>query len=267
MKQKYDLGIVIIVKNEEPYIEEWVVYHKLIGFDHIYIFDNGSEDDTKKILQRYVEEGFVTLIDFPGFKKQIPAYNYALRKYRRECKFLAFIDTDEFVFVRNGNIKSTINEVLHKNKHAAGLAINWRVFGSSGHETKPEGLVTENYLYRGAYGKPGNDCVKTIVNPRKVLMFHNPHYPIYLPYWYSVDENGNKVKKWQNDVEETKLIQINHYFTKSKEEWIKRRSVARADTGEKRALDEFYEHDNNDIYDPGMLAYSKQIKQEMQLME
>jgi hypothetical protein len=67
---------------------------------------------------------------------------------------------------------------------------------------------------------------------------------------------------------ETKHIRINHYFTKSKEEWIERRSRGKADTtdrNEKRSLDEFYEHDHNDIYDPIMLPYVKIIKKSVNM--
>lgn len=260
MISKYELSIVAIVKNEGQYIKEWIDYHHLIGIDHIFLFDNGSDDNTKDVAKKYVDKGFITLIDYPGLKKQISAYNYAIRRFKKLSKYIAFIDADEFIYVHNNDIKGTIKSILKKDPKAAGVAVNWRMFGAAGHETKPEGFVIENYLYRAEYGKKGNNCVKSIVNPRKVLFFHNPHYPIYFPIWHSIDENGRIVKKWSNDVEETKYIQLNHYFTKSKEEWIKRRSTARADNGKKRALEEFNEHNNNDIFDDSMLKYANVLK-------
>ena len=63
----------------------------------------------------------------------------------------------------------------------------------------------------------------------------------------------NLDESWANrEIGEPKILRINHYFTKSKEEWISRRSQGRADTAslpDIRTLDEFYAHDNNDIYD------------------
>ena len=59
-------------------------------------------------------------------------------------------------------------------------------------------------------------------------------------------------------------IKINHYFTKSREEWVRRRSMGKADTRNRnnvRTMEEFYMHDNNDIYDDSMLYYVKKMKQ------
>lgn len=71
---------------------------------------------------------------------------------------------------------------------------------------------------------------------------------------------AKKVKAWSNACKDTKWIRINHYFTKSKEEWIKRRSQGQADRKDKddvRTIDEFYEHDHNQVYDPIILRYVK----------
>jgi len=40
---KYYASICIMVKDEEYYIQEWLEYHRLIGFEHFYIYDNNSE--------------------------------------------------------------------------------------------------------------------------------------------------------------------------------------------------------------------------------
>ena len=255
---KYKVSIVAIIKNEAPYIEEWIKYHLIIGVEHFYIFDNGSTDGTLKIMKPYIDDNIITLINFPGFKMQIKAYNTAIKKFKNYTKYMAFIDADEFIYPHD---KKSVLEILEKHLtkfNYGGLAVNWRMFGSSGHEKKPNGYVISNYLYR-ADDKTGagNECIKSIVNPRKVLFFHNPHYPIYFPLFYSISEKNKRVRKWKNHDDHIDEIQLNHYFTKSKEEWITRRSVARADTGTKRQMEEFYKHDNNDIYDEGMLYYAE----------
>ena len=47
--------------------------------------------------------------------------------------------------------------------------------------------------------------------------------------YYSIDETVRKVTGWFNINNNIKLLRINHYFTKSKEEWIARRSIGKAD--------------------------------------
>ena len=78
-----------------------------------------------------------------------------------------------------------------------------------------------------------------------------------------MDENGNIVDGWNHPNAEIQKIRINHYFTKSKEEWIERRKIGKADAKDRtkiRSLEEFQLHDNNDIFDDGMLYYVDKMK-------
>lgn len=255
--RKYGIAIVAIAKNEREYIEEWVKYHKLIGVEKIFLYNNGSTDDTTKILKPYIKSDYITLIDFPGTGKQLPAYNDALKKYAYLCKYMAFIDVDEFLYVYDHkSLYNVIEEIMAKDLNAGGVAVNWRMFGSSGYISKPEGGVLENFLWRAKEQGKGNACIKTIVCPQYVFEYAHPHYPTYIFGKYSIDETGKRVDNWYNPTDELHLIRINHYFTKSKEEWIKRRSMGTVlNEKDKRTLDEFYQHDNNDIYDDSMLYY------------
>lgn len=87
---KYNLAIVAIIKNEGDYIEEWIRYHKLVGCEHFYIYNNDSTDNTVEILSPYVKQGLVTLIPCPGRGKQIPAYEDALRRWGGDVNTLLF---------------------------------------------------------------------------------------------------------------------------------------------------------------------------------
>lgn len=260
----YQLSIAAIMKNEAPYVEEWIRYHLLVGVEHFYIYDNGSTDGMADILAPYVEKGTVTYRYFPGVARQIPAYNDALRTYGRQSRYIAFIDTDEFLFpvVPGTTLPQLVREILALDSHAGGIAVNWRMFGSSHLEKKPEGGVLKNFLWRAAEDGRGNDCVKCIVDPRKVAFFNHVHYPIYCLGWYSIDENGVKTEGWSHPMGKLNKIRINHYFTKSKEEWIRRRSLGRADSADRstdRTIEEFYQHDNNDIFDDSVLRYANQL--------
>lgn len=263
----YELSIVVVVKNEEDYIDEWIRYHQLVGIDHIYLYNNGSTDKTEKIVRPYVENGFVTYTSMTGTGVQLAVYNDAIKRFKDETKYMAFIDADEFL--RSVNVKlsliKSIENIFDKDRKAAGIGVNWRMFGSSGFVDKPQqGGVLENFVYRAAPGKPGNDCIKTIANPRKIYRYRHPHYPIYNIGHYSIDEKGRRSRGWKNSIPEPQEICINHYFTKSREEWVKRRSLGRVDSKKPndtrgRTLDDFLAHDNNDIYDNTMIYYVNQM--------
>lgn len=260
------LSIVCIAKYEAYYVKEWVDYHLLIGVDRIYFYDNESPDNTVEILKPYIESGKLVYNLIEGRARQLDAYNDAVKRYANRTKYMAFIDLDEFLVLEDehSSLQETIDLIMNKDKRAGGLAVNWCVYGSSGHEKRPDGLVMENYLYRGTPDRRGNDCIKTIANPRVIEKYQHVHYPTYKAGFYSLDENGKRIDGWSNPRGgDTKFIRINHYFTKSKEEWIERRSRGKADTkdeNDKRTLDEFYEHDENDVYDNIMLRYSKLLK-------
>lgn len=264
---KDQLSIVAIAKNEGEYIKEWVEYHLQRGVDRIYIYDNDSTDNMHDILTPYIQDGRVIYTFFSGKARQLDAYNDAIAKYRHATKYMAFIDCDEFLCPENPT--STLLEVvesLSRKRRCGGVAVNWRMYGSSGFEKRQKGLLIENYLYRGDYKAKGSDCVKTIANPRLIKRYDHVHYPTYYRGFFNINEDGKRLDGWSNSCGDTKMIRINHYFTKSKEEWIERRSRGKADTTndlDKRTLEEFYEHDHNDVYDPIMLRYVEKLKEKM----
>lgn len=262
---KFQLSIVSIAKNEGPYIKEWVEYHLKQGVDCIYLYDNDSTDNMREILDSYIRSGEVIYTIFPGRARQFDAYNDAIRRFKNETKYMAFIDCDEFLVPEDKKLSliDTIEMIMKKDKHSGGIAVNWRMYGSSGHESKPKGGVLENFVYRGDYKARGSDCVKTIANPRTIWKYAHPHFPRYRFGYYNINEKGERVKGWSNKCGDTEWIRINHYFTKSKEEWIKRRSqgqVDRKDRNDIRTIDEFYEHDHNQVYDPIAFQYMTNTK-------
>ena len=131
----YDLAVVAILKNEGRYIKEWLDYHLLAGVDHFYLFDNDSTDNYNEIIAPYVEAGLVTSTPLTGKSPQFAAYDFAVRDWRFFCRYMAFIDLDEFILPKkNQSIVKTLDEIFSRAPEASGLAINWQLFGSNGHE-------------------------------------------------------------------------------------------------------------------------------------
>lgn len=258
---KYELALVAIIKDEDPYLTEWIEYHLLIGVKHFYIYDNGASKETEKILSIYINEGIVEYIPFPGLYMQCKAYTDAINKYGYLCKFMGFIDLDEFILVNQPDIKTTdfIKKLMKEHPYASGIAISWLNFGSNYHKTKPKGLVIENYLRRAPKSFMLN--VKTIVNPRLVVDFSSPHYPNYKYGGYSINEKGNKVYSSFDFYKSVEYIRINHYFTKSEEECKAKFNKGFATHKGKRSWNDFTTRDKNDIYDDTILRYLTDLKE------
>lgn len=154
-----------------------------------------------EILRPYEDMGVVTVVNFPGRKMQIPAYYDAMDRFKNEAKYIAVIDGDEFLMpVQEGRLLAdVVDEILVKDWRAGAVAVNWRMYGSSGHDKKPEGGVLKNFLYRAKEDGPWNNHVKQIVNPRMVYKFYHPHCVLFSLIHHSIDEDGKVVKGPFND--------------------------------------------------------------------
>lgn len=253
---KYGLSIVVIVKNEALYLDEWIMYHKSVGVDHIFIYDNNSDDNLQSVVQKYGL--YVTYTKINGQLRQLDAYNDALNKYSKVTKYLAVIDADEFLYCpKNGNKIYPVIDGFFKDPHVGGLAVNWVVFGSSDYQSKPNGLVTDNFVWRSKFDFEKNHLIKTICNPRKVFNFTISYAANYLPGYYAVNGNKDKIPWATSDVVATSDIRINHYYSKSKEEFIKKRARGSGEALGLRHLSEFDEHDRNDVFDDSLRVYNE----------
>ena len=259
----HKLAVVSILKNEARYIKEWLDYHRLVGVDHFYLYDNESSDNVFEILEPYINQGIVSYDFIAGRGKQLEVYNAALLKHRDDSELLAFIDIDEFMVPLSApyDLYKQFSEILAIDKNAAGVSVNWRMFGSSGFDRKPStGCVIDNFLWRAKDDGLGNNCVKAVVKPNFCESFPNPHYPKLIPGKYMISEKGTPVKEWQNIDLTLNKVRINHYFTKSKEEWTERRSLGAADSGKlNRTIEDFYLYDNNDMYDDKILNIVREL--------
>jgi len=257
------LSIVVMIKNEAEYITEWLEYHKLVGVDKFIIYDNNSEDNIKSVLQPYIDAGVVDYIFYPktqaDFEKkgkkteywafQAYAYNDAIKKYRNKSKWIGFIDIDEFIVpVKNEKIIDVINDIksnVMKRKAFVGLAVNWVTYGFSGHREKPKGLIIENYIKNEGI----HEEFKSIVNPRTVILYQ-VHAAFHFFYIEVVNEQGKKSQKPNISQSSIDKIRINHYFTRSYEEYIHK--IKKNRIGWPKA--DYY---NLPEYDPNYLSHNE----------
>jgi hypothetical protein len=223
---EYYLSIIAIVKNEALYIAEWLEYHLIVGVEHFFLNDHNSTDTTTAVLETYVRDGLVDIFNNSEF--QCHALSLLIPVVRDRTCWLAHIDCDEFLLPLT---VSSVPEFLAPFENVTGIVINWRIFGSGGATNRTKGLVIERFRDVSPVDLAENRHTKTILNPRTIWRL-NVHWGIYLRGADDVDVYGRL-----HDYDMLQRppvyhgVRINHYFTKSYEEWIAKQKRGRADTG------------------------------------
>ena len=264
----YNLAVVAIFKNEGRYLREWLDYHLLAGVEHFYLYNNDSTDDYREVLAPYVEGGFVTLTDFPGKLPMYPAYDDAVTRHRFECRYMAFIDLDEFLYPKTAqSVAEVVAELLDKYPQAAALGVNWQCFGSNGQDKADynRGVLERftrrapsDWIFKNGDGTDsGNIYIKSVMNPRLVDYSISPHYAIYFSELKSINTAGAETfRAGSHPIAADKLV-LNHYYTKSREEYetkkLPKGSACFVDNP--YLMEDFKTYDRNEEFDDGVLKY------------
>ena len=61
------LSICAIYRWEGPYLREWVAFHRLMGVERFFLYDNDSDDEHREALGPYLEDGTVELLHWPEY--------------------------------------------------------------------------------------------------------------------------------------------------------------------------------------------------------
>ena len=258
-----EVALVLIMKNESRYIKEWLEYHYRIGVDKFYIYDNDSEDRSEllRVLEPWIQSGIVDLETISGVRRQMPAYNDAILNHRFDCRYMGFLDADEFIYVKNGKtLPEFLKDHFAVNPYIAGLGINWRMFGSSGRNFYEPIDVIERFTMRAEDKYGDNEQIKTIANPRMINYLETPHSAEYVFGSSCTDEHGNVIRYFLNQINTNDLIQCNHYYIKSLEELREKMIKGRADNGKIRTAKEFDDTQLNQVEDVGLRDLWRQIK-------
>lgn len=227
-RQKHFLSLVAPLRDEESYLIEFVNYYLIHGVDHFYFYDNESTVPVVNVVRAYRDK--CTVLQAPGDAVQSRAYAHFGKHFGHETRWAAFFDVDEFILPHK---HGSFREFLLDYEDCDGIGINWVVFGDGHHKTRPAGGVIENYLYREA---KQSACIKSVVRSEKLVGFlDNPHFASLADGSRYVDAHRNPITSAYNEHLTIDVIQLNHYFTKSEEEWKRKIYRKRADSGMARA--------------------------------
>lgn len=204
----YDYAICAIFQNEARFMREWLEFHKLVGFQHFYLYNNLSTDNYLEVLEPYIKNGEVDLTDWnmvkiPGrndINWQNLAYMDALGKINGNVKWAAFTDFDEYLFPIEVDTIGDFLKSYENDRTVAGVLVKWNMFGHSNVECVPSNGLLIEYLTMYNPQDAQTNFTKTIVRPERVSTYRTMHNVVCKPGFHVIE------------IPKDKMI-INHYWT------------------------------------------------------
>lgn len=211
-------ALCCIARDEDYYIEEWVSYHLLLGFDKIIIYDNHSIIRLANLLDKYVKQGKVivheTEAGYIGTKAQGLAYTHCFNNYKNNFIWIAVIDADEIILLhKHDSIKSFLAEF----ENYGGVFLNWVHYGNPNMLYRETKSMINNFIYKN---KNRSTTGKSIVRPTRVKDFTGPHGPNYIFPFYPVNTEHFPLEPCVYSAQYCiESAQINHYNIRTKEDY------------------------------------------------
>ena len=126
-KKVIKFALIVIIKNENLYIKEFIQYYFSIGVDKIIICDNNDIDGERieDILYNFINNGFVEIVNYRGKKKyQVLSYQEVYLKYMNFYDWFMFFDADEYLIIpKYKNINHLFNKINYDNFDI--IHVNW----------------------------------------------------------------------------------------------------------------------------------------------
>ena len=277
-----------MMKDEGPYVVEWVAHHLAVGFSDLVVYTNDCSDGTDDMLIRLEQLGLAhhRRNNIPkGRRPQPSALNHAQDEpVVQNSDWVMVFDADEFVSIRYGD--GTLDQMIAaaKAQDANGIVMTWRIFGSSGVVEWSRAPVTEQYLMAAPPEWNKGWGVKTLFTfdaDYWKLGIHRPkmktrHIKTDFPdrvKWLTgsgkVMADYFKFRGWRS-VNRTigyDWVQLNHYAVKSVDSYAIRNLRGNVNYKKNKYNSEYWSlQDRNEVRDDTMLRYSARRKEIIDLL-
>ncbi|WP_298932517.1 glycosyltransferase family 2 protein [uncultured Ruegeria sp.] len=249
--------LISAMKNEGPYILEWVAHHKVLGFDKIVVYTNDCSDGTNRILRRLQDLGHV---EFRRNRVGVGGiHRSALRQARRlpfvkEAKWVYVCDADEFLNIHVGEHK--VDDLIEATPDVDVISIPWKIFSNNGRHVLRDQSVTGQFSdceLDFEQGGAGRRFVKSLFRQGEFYTrfgLHNPHpKPDFQAGMFRSVPGGHAKEPapFGNHVAPPfgfEVAQINHYAVRSTQAYMAKRSRGRANHSSQTLGTEYWDRWN-----------------------
>ncbi len=239
-------GIVTTMKNEGPFILEWLAYHRSIGVEDFLVYTNDCNDGTDTMLDLLQDKGYVQHRDNPfkgtGLKPQHAALQAAESEPTVKAQdWTICMDVDEFITIHVGD--GTLDDLYDAVPDANLISLNWRLFGNADvHEFEDRFITRQFTLCAPEFcNKPHQAWgFKTLSRNRGIFKKMGVHRPKGLKpqlvgevNWVNGSGQPLPQSMWRNawrtnsDTYGYDLVTLNHYAVRSAESFLVKRDRGR----------------------------------------
>ncbi|MCT4609349.1 MAG: glycosyltransferase family 2 protein [Pelagimonas sp.] len=267
--------VMSTMKNESPYILDWIAHHKVLGFDDIIVCSNDCTDPTDKILLRLQDLGFLT--HHATKLKAGGIHRSALRQANRydvmkDAEWVYITDADEYlnIHIEDGSVQALIEA---SGPNADVISVPWRLFGSAGIEKIEDTPVTEQFRLTE---KPWDADTNPNAGAHQKSLYTNPHkykrLGIHQPI-HSEEHKADIKHVWPGgsdffiNGERTEnppsyeVAQVNHYAVRSMNSYMNKRARGRANHMENvLGAPYWFKHNINDMTDTSIDRYKPKVE-------
>jgi hypothetical protein len=271
---------VSMMKDEGPYVIEWIAHHLVVGFSDLVVYTNDCSDGTDEILIRLEQLGLChhrRNVIPPGQRPQPSALNHAQDEpVVCQSDWVMAFDADEFLSIPHGDgqLDGLISDV--KAHGANGIVVTWRIFGSGGVVDWSRAPVTEQYLMAAPQTWNKGWGVKTLFQFDPDHWKLGIHRPKMKNRWIKTEfpdqvkwlngsgremEDYFKFRGWRS-ISRTvgyDWVQLNHYAVKSVDSYAIRKMRGNVNNKKDKYNSDYWGlQDRNEVRDDTMLRYKPQ---------
>lgn len=227
---RYGLAVVLIAKNEERHIEDWLRFYALAGARTAIIYDNGSTDRMAEKAKNFSALEVIILpwitdihLGRTELKRQPLAYAHAICTFGASFRWMTFVDIDEYIVPVEA---ASIEEALVGLGDVANISLPWTMFGPDGHEMPPDEPAIFAYESRARHRLPTITNYKCIVDPCDVVRVSAHKFFTASMGKRSVNDRGESASNHKARRKEgfatADRLQLNHYYTFSQQELLEK---------------------------------------------
>ena len=275
---KHYLTLASMIRNEEHYVQEWLTFHHVQGFEQFVIVLHKCDDKTEDRIRvlPFANKIRIHKVVSDTQHAQMSAYVWIAEHYGSTTEWMMFCDCDEYSF---GTDTDDFREVLAKYEEFGGLFVNWMEYGHNRRIHRPQELCIEAFTERAPADSWWHASGKSIVKPRELLRPYAPAspsdqlgYSFLSPHLFKTskptvhtDFTPVSYRQWWCP-EHTRhdVARCNHYRYRSREDWIAKNRRGNCNDGnhEINLYDESYWEPwgNWTITDTAAVRFAERVK-------